>query len=89
MDNENKQAIADALTEALKLTRCYECLDDIRITKIQGISEGHNGTTFSWTEEYADVYIITSDVPYRHICITADSGIAMIEDIIKGLRGSK
>ena len=80
MEDENKQEIADKLCETLKLTRQYHDIDRIRIT--EAITTTESGT---YIDEYAEVYIKHNDVPYKRIDITADSGTAMIHDIMKRL----
>lgn len=84
-EEEDKQSIANALAETLKLTRRFNNVERIDITKVSSMSEGHNGEVQHWCDEYAEVYINHNKVPYRRVNVTADSGIAMIQDIIKEL----
>lgn len=73
---ENKQEIADKLAELLKITRRFHDIERIKVIEIGDKTH---------SEEFAEVYIKNNDAPYRRICITADSGIAMIKDIIQRL----
>lgn len=67
--NENKQEICKKLCELLQLTRCGNHLTSIYYTK-----EGN--------EEYANV--VWEQGKYKQkICVTADSGAAIISDVLK------
>ena len=65
---ENKQAICDALCETLKLTRGFTDLQKIEYTKD------------AYGDEYA--YVVGPTYAYK-VNVTMDSGIAMIEDILR------
>ena len=68
---ENKRMILDALSIALQLTRAYEDLQGITYEVTQG------------DDEYAVLNF--SERPSQHINITADSGIAIIRDVVSNL----
>lgn len=68
---ENKGMILAALSIALKMTRAYEDLQEITYEVTQ------------CDDEYA--VLIFSDRPTQHITITADSGIAIIKDVVSNL----
>lgn len=68
---ENKRMILDALSIALQLTRAYEDLQGIAYEVTQGDDE-HAVLNFS-------------ERPSQHIDITADSGIAIIRDVVSNL----
>ena len=67
---ENKRMILGSLAIVLQLTRAYEDLQDITYEVVQG-------------DEYAALTF--SDRPTQHITITADSGIAIIKDVVSHL----
>lgn len=68
---ENKKAIVEKLTEVLKLTRHGY---DISLMEY---STDRNG------EEFANIYFI--DGSKQRVCITADSGVAIILDITRAI----
>ena len=67
---ENKAKICSALCETLKLTRAGEDL-----TALQYIQK----------EDREMVILVFNDVHYIKVDVTADSGIAMMKDILKEL----
>ena len=67
---ENKQLICNALAKALKLTRQYSDLKKIIVEK----------------REYGTVARVVFPQDIKTVDITADSGAALIRDIVKGIR---
>ena len=67
---ENKQAILDALKQALNLTRAGDDITAINYDK---------------EREEVQVHFNNSNFIARRINVAADSGIAMIRDVMKGL----
>ena len=72
---EDKQLITKALLALLKLTRAGENLTGCDYI-IDPVSE-------KAAEEY--VVIQTKDGYMKRVCVTADSGIALIKDVISAL----
>lgn len=72
---ENKRLITEALSVVLKLTRAGENLTGCDYI-IDPVSE-------KAAEEY--VVLQTEDGYMKRICVTADSGIALIKDVIKAI----
>ena len=72
--NEDKQAICDALTFALQLTREHHDLEELVYQK----EEDDQG----YEEKVTAVWNNSAGKAYRTIDVTADSGIAMIRDIL-------
>lgn len=67
---EDKQAICDALCEALKLTRNYRDIQQLEYCK---------------DEIKEIVSVIFSDYTFKDINVACDSGTALIRDVMKGL----
>lgn len=67
---EDKQAICDALCEALKLTRNYRDIQQLEYCK---------------DERKEIVSVIFSDYTFKDINVACDSGTALIRDVMKGL----
>lgn len=67
---EDKTAICDVFGDCLRLTRAGDALSFISYEKIG-------------EEEYADMHYKDSHVV--RVCITADSGIAIMRDILRNM----
>ncbi len=68
---ENKQEILDKLLETLKLTR-----------------DQANLYTLSYLEEHDEEYVVAEyhNNFKKKICVTWDSGLSMIRDVLEGIR---
>ena len=77
---EDKQMIADKLCEVLKLTDKYSKIGCILVVTQKTATESGY-----LTDEFAEIYLAGREKPYKRIDITADSGIAMLYDIVMKL----
>ena len=77
---EDKQMIADKLCEVLKLTDKYAKIGSIQVVTERTATEAGYSS-----DEFAEIYLKGREKPYKRIDITADSGIAMLYDIVMKL----
>ena len=75
---ENREKVINLLFKTLKETEYYE---DIQYHRVENLGQKYDPTA----DEYINVYF-KGNRKEKRINITADSGIAIIEDVLRGLK---
>lgn len=81
---EDKQKICDSLLEAFKLTRERDNIVSIKYEKESSEVIDVDGRRIEVHSEFANVLYVSGLL--QQINVTADSGMAMISDIIQQIR---